>query len=66
MSLYWLLWLAVGFGVPEGIALATGHAKNTLSYQVWHLEGHGATFWRWTICSFTLWLVLHMTFRIFR
>lgn len=65
-SLYWLFWIVIGFGVPEGIALASGHPENTLSYQVWHLEGTGATFWRWVICSMLIWLVLHMTFRLFR
>jgi hypothetical protein len=65
-SLYWLFWMVVGFGVPEGIALGTGHPGNTLSDQVWHLEGTGATFWRWVICSMLTWLVLHMTFHLFR
>lgn len=66
MSLYWLIWAVVGFGVPEGIALATGNARWTLSEQVWHLEGTGATFWRWTVCSMLLWLLFHMVFRLFR
>jgi hypothetical protein len=32
-SWYWLTWLLVGFGVPEGIALAT-NVRNTLSFQM--------------------------------
>jgi hypothetical protein len=40
MSFYWLVaWFGLGFGIPEGIALATGHPENTLSDQVWHIEG---------------------------
>ena len=65
-SLYWLIWLALGFGVPEGIALGTRHPQWTLSYQAWHLEGTGATFWRWVVGSMLLWLALHITFRLFR
>lgn len=64
-SWYWLVWLAAGFGIPEGIALAT-NARNTLSYQVWDLEGSGATFMRFVVAAFCLWLFLHMVFRLFR
>lgn len=65
-SIYWSIWLFLLFGVPEIYALATGHPENTLSFQVWHLEGTGATFWRFFICAFLVWLLLHMVFRIFR
>lgn len=65
-SLYWILWLVIGFGVPEAIALITGHSENTLSDQVWRLEGYGATFFRFFAASFFLWLLLHMVFRLFR
>jgi len=42
MTVYWLIiWFGLGFGIPEGIALATGHPENTLSDQVWHIEGLG-------------------------
>ena len=64
-SLYWLCWLLVGFFVPEMIALISGNPQNTLSDQVWHLEGNGATFFRFVVASLFAWLFLHMTFRIF-
>lgn len=64
-SLYWAAWLFTGFGVPEAIALISGHPENTLSYQVWHLEGTGATFYRYFVFSFLLWLLIHMVWRKF-
>jgi hypothetical protein len=64
-SLYWLLWLLIGFLIPELYAIISGHVENTLSFQVWHLEGNGATFFRWVTAATFLWLFLHMTFRIF-
>lgn len=63
-SLYWLLWLVVGFIVPESIALARD-VRNTLSYQVWHLEGGGLTVTRYIVAAFTVWLFLHFVFRWF-
>lgn len=64
-SWYWLVWLLLGFGVPEGIALAR-NPRNTLSYQVWNLEGTGPTFMRFVVGAALLWLLLHMVFRLFR
>ena len=65
-SWYWLIWLVIGFGVPEFWSLAKRRAMNTLSYQVWHLEGTGATFWRYFVGAFLVWLLLHMVFETFR
>lgn len=65
-SVYWAVWLFGGFGIFEGIALGTGHPENTLSYQVWHLEGNGATFFKYMVFVFLLWLLIHMVFRAFR
>jgi hypothetical protein len=65
-SLYWLVWLFFGFFLPEMYCLATGNSQNTLSDQVWHLEGTGATFFQWVVGALFLWLFLHMTFRLFR
>jgi hypothetical protein len=65
-SIYWLCWILIGFCPMEFGALATGHPENTLSYQIWHLEGHGATFARWFVASFLLWLLIHMVFEKFR
>lgn len=65
-SLYWLGWILVGFCPLEFWALATGRAQDTLSDQVWHLEGTGASAARFFIAAFCLWLLLHMVFRAFR
>lgn len=49
---YWLLWLVIGFGLPETIALATGHPERTLSWSVWQLRD---------LCKlafYVLWIVL--------
>lgn len=64
-SVAWVLWLTV-FLVMELTALLTGHPENTFSWQVWHLEGKGATFGRWFVGAFFLWLFIHMTFEVFR
>ncbi len=64
-SLYWLGWIVLGFLPPELYALFTGHPENTLSDQVWHAEGVGATFARWFVASFLGWLFFHMVFRKF-
>jgi hypothetical protein len=65
-SLYWLIWISVLFLCPEMYALTTGNPQNTLSYQVWNLEGTGATFWRYFVFAFLLWLLIHMVFRAFK
>jgi hypothetical protein len=65
-SLYWLLWLLIGFCGPEFYALARGESENTLSDQIWRLEGPGASFARYMVGAFTLWLFLHFSFRWFR
>jgi hypothetical protein len=64
-SIYWLAWIAVGFLPVELYALFSGHPENTLSDQVWHAEGIGATFVRYFVGAFTFWLAFHMTFRWF-
>ena len=65
-SLYWLTWIVLGFGLPEFYAIGTGHPENTLSDQVWHLEGNGATFTRYVNLVLTVFLVGHMTWRWWR
>lgn len=64
-SLYWLAWIVVGFIPMETWALATGHPENTLSDQVWHAEGSGATAMRFFVAAFLLWLFIHMVLRKF-
>lgn len=64
-TLYWVLWIAIGFLPAELYALFSRHPENTLSAQVWRLDGTGATFARYFVGAFTMWLFLHMTFRWF-
>lgn len=70
-SFYWVvIWFVLGFGVPEGIALATGNAQDTLSAQVWHLDGSFGPPWTWTAAHYfvaagCVWLAIHFTFRLF-
>lgn len=71
-DLYWALWLVVLFGVPETIALATGHDEWTLSETAWRWFNvvPGQTVRQWTIvhfllAAFMIWLTLHMVFRAF-
>lgn len=75
-SWYWLGWFFtafVTFIVPESIALASRKSYNTLSAQVWRLEGlqDGQGFSHWTALHFLLggvltlvliWLVFHFLF----
>lgn len=73
VTVYWMIvWLAVGFGVPETVALATGHAEYTLSETAWRmldvLPGRTLTQWSFLhlLVSFLLfWLWLHISFRLF-
>lgn len=66
ISLYWLAWIVLGFCPMEFWALATGQTQNTLSAQVWKLEGNGATFARYFIAAFIIWLFFHMVYRVFK
>ncbi len=78
MTMYWLVvWFGLGFGIPEGIALATGHPENTLSDQVWHIEGLGSasgnfanpvtwTFGHWLVFCGMVWLLGHFVDHIWR
>lgn len=69
---YWLLWLVVGFAVPETIALIQ-KPENTLSYTVWDWFGvkAGVPISHWTLLHFLLlllliWLIGHFAFGIWR
>lgn len=68
-SVYWLLWLLVGFLVPELVALFT-NPDNTLSDQVWRLiglNGHDPwNFARFFVAAFMVWLTLHFVLGWFR
>ena len=69
-TLYWVVvWGLLGFGLPEGIALGTGHPEWTLSETVWRLFDviPGQTLWQWSIVHFLLfaamtWLMIHFVF----
>lgn len=63
---YWVVWLVVFFGVPEAVALITGHPEYTLSDTVWDLEGKGLTINRYLIACLLVWLFVHLVFGGFR
>lgn len=73
-SVYWLAWFGVGFLGPEIWALVTNPA-NTLSYQVWHVEGinlaHPYDLSQWTFAHYLvfalmIWLCFHFVDGMFR
>lgn len=74
MTFYWLVvWLLIGFGAPETVALATGHPEYTLSETAWRvldvLPGRTLAQWNFLhlLVSFLLfWLWLHISFRLYR
>lgn len=67
-SIYWLIWLLAFLG-PELYAVFA-NPYNTLSWQVWHLEGTGWSFWRFffTFVSLGLGVFLtgHFGWRLFK
>lgn len=69
-SVYWLLWLGLGFLGPEMWALLTGNPDNTLSDQVWRLagvgQGGGWSFAHFIVAAFCLWLLGHFVFAWWR
>lgn len=73
MLWYWLVWLVVGFCLPEFVALGTGHPQWTLSDTVWRIfsvQPHQDV-WQWKAAHFLLavfmvWLTGHLVFRIWR
>lgn len=74
-SVYWLaVWFGLGFLGPELYAFFT-NPKNTLSYQVWHLEGLDFahlfsidtwSFGHYVVFALMIWLTLHFGFGLFR
>ena len=73
LTWYWIGWLILGFGVPEGFGLITGRYTWTLSETVWHIfsvDPH-QTVWQWkfthlVLALFMCWLTAHLAFRIWR
>jgi hypothetical protein len=66
VSVYWLLWIVVGFLPMELDSLLTGRSWNTLSDQVWRLEGDGPTIPRFVVGAFMVWLTGHFCFKLWR
>ena len=73
MNIYWPIWLLIGFGVPEAIALFTKQYGNTLSEWTWRLckVTPGDTWTHWTFLHILLaaamfWLTVHLVLGIWR
>lgn len=66
MTLYWLLLIVLGFGIPEGIAIAQHRTKDTFSASWWKwlglYEGKFRMERRITGAAFFLMLNLHFLF----
>ena len=65
-SWFWVAWIALGFFPLELWALFSGNDQDTLSDNVWRLEGTGATFFRYFVAAFLVWLFFHMVYGWFR
>jgi hypothetical protein len=68
IHLYWLLvWLGIGFGLVEGIALAHHKTVSTFSYSVWVWLGtysHPKNRWLRLSAFAPFWLVLGLHFAV--
>lgn len=69
---YWLVWLGIGFLIPEIFALFTNPA-NTLSETTWRwfgvIKNQSITAWgiqHYVLLAFMIWLFFHLVFRMFR
>jgi hypothetical protein len=63
---YWLVWLVIGFGVAEFVALKTIGTRGTFSYFVWWIMGSYAEEREWyrnvargLLIIFFLWIIPH-------
>jgi hypothetical protein len=71
-GLYWWVWFLAGFGIPEAIALLSGHPERTLSEFVWRtFQVDSPDPLRWTFLHYLLavmmlWLAVHFVWRMFR
>lgn len=66
---YWPLWLVLGFGVPELIALIRHRSQDTFSGWVWRFFDilPGRTVWQFAagqffVFGFMVWLTGHLAF----
>lgn len=73
MAWYWAAWLLLGFGIPEGYALASKRPRNTLSDTVWHwfdvTPGPTPVYARlgtYILAAFLVWLLGHLAFGLWR
>lgn len=62
---WWVHWLVVLFGVPEGVALYLGKPERTLSRKTWkwaaiHEKGRGWRLRRLLLLTLMAWLSLHL------
>ena len=64
-SLAWLVWALSG-AVFEVVMLALRRPQDSLSAQVWHLEGTGLTAARYAVAAGLLWLSVHLVFKVMR
>ena len=72
-QIYWLCWIFLGFGIPEGIALANDTPGDTLSETVWHFFGvyrnqpiSQWSFWHFLLLALMTWLFFHFVLGLFR
>lgn len=73
VTLYWLVgWFAIGFGVPETLAIITKHREWTFSDTVWRIceTMPGQTIWQYTLIHVIIGLALlavfvHLVFGVF-
>lgn len=75
ISLYWLVWFVVGFGLVETWAIVTKRPQDTLSDQIWRFERTFGPPWTWTWqhwlfvvlwTALSVWLWGHFTEHIWR
>ena len=69
-SWYWLAWVLIGFGIPEGVAIfrnqtvGPGNRLRTLSQNVWKLfkiKDEEGWHWRRALLAIGMvWLLVHM------
>lgn len=63
---YWLAWVAVGFGVAEAVAIHRKRRGDTFSETVWWLQREGRVFGipvvKWLLFGLFVWLFLHFFF----
>lgn len=64
-TLYWIIWVVVGFLLPEIIALSKPGKGDTLSEQIWMLYDNSTfgKFATWMVTAFLAWTIVHFITR---